>query len=234
MSTSVYDSLGGQHTITFSFQKVPGENEWIWESEMEGGETITEGGSGRMRFDDSGAISNFSYDNDASGLTFRPQDASEEGAQLVTLVVDYGDIGGLNGLTQFEGSGSLKSMADGYNSGSLVDFEIDQSGLIVGRFSNDTMRDIGQIALAQFNNESGMVREANNTYSLSGNSGDPMMVFAGGESGVSLSPGALETSNVDLATEFTRMVVAQRAFQANSRVVTTADTLMQELVNLVR
>jgi flagellar hook protein FlgE len=125
-------------------------------------------------------------------------------------------------------------MADGYTAGSLVDFEIDQSGIIVGRFSNDTMRDIGRIALAQFNNESGLIREANNTYAVSGNSGDPLTMFAGEGNGVSLTPGALETSNVDLALEFTKLVVAQRSFQANSRMVTTADTLMQELVNLVR
>lgn len=234
VSTTVYDSLGGEHIVTFSFEKVPGQNEWIWEAELEGGEEIVEGGSGRMRFSDTGAISNFSYDNNAAGLVFRPQDSDEEGAQLVTLDIDPGEIGGLNGLTQFEGSGQLVSMADGFTAGSLVDFEIDQAGLLVGRFSNDTMRDIGRIALVQFNNESGLVREANNTYRVSGNSGDPLTMFAGEGNGLSLTPGALETSNVDLAQEFTRMVVAQRAFQANSRVVTTADTLMQELVNLVR
>ena len=156
---------------------MPGANEWIWEAEMEGGEQITEGGTGRMRFDENGAISNFSYDEGASGLTFRPQDADEEGAAMVTLDIDYGEIGGLNGLTQFEGTGQLMGMADGYTAGSLVDFEIDQSGIIVGRFSNDTMRDIGRIAVAQFNNESGLMREANNTYAVSGNSGDP---FTGG------------------------------------------------------
>jgi flagellar hook protein FlgE len=234
VSTLVYDSLGGEHTVTFEFQKVPGENEWIWEASMDGGEEIIEGGTGRMRFDENGAISNFSYDGGASGLQFRPQDQDQEGASIVTLTVDPGEIGGLSGLTQFEGSGQLMGTADGYTAGSLVDFEIDQSGLIVGRFSNDTMRDLGRIAVAQFNNEAGLVREANNTYALSGNSGDAMVMFAGEGNGVTLTPGALETSNVDLAQEFTRLVVAQRAFQANSRVVTTADTLMQELVNLVR
>jgi len=78
------------------------------------------------------------------------------------------------------------------------------------------------------------MRQANNTYSVSGNSGDPLTMFAGDGNGVTLTPGALETSNVDLALEFTKLVVAQRSFQANSRMVTTADTLMQELVNLVR
>jgi flagellar hook protein FlgE len=234
VSTTTYDSLGGEHTINFSFQKVPGENEWIWQAEMEGGEEIVSGGSGRMRFDENGAISNFSYDDDASGLVYQPQDAGQQGAGPVTLQIDYGEIGGLSGLTQFEGSGSLRSMADGYTAGSLVDYEIDQSGLIVGRFSNDTMRNIGRIALVQFNNEAGLVREANNTYRRSGNSGVAMETFAGMGNGITLVPGALETSNADLAKEFTNLVVAQRSFQANSRVVTTADQVMQELVNLIR
>lgn len=234
VSTSVYDSLGGRHTVTFQFQKVPGMNEWIWEALLEGGQEIIEGGSGRVRFNDAGAVANFTFDENASSLVFRPQDAGQEGAQLVTLDIDYGTIGDLSGLTQFEGTGRLTGIADGYTAGSIVDFEIDKSGMIVGRFSNDTMRDIGRIALVQFNNEGGLIREANNTYSLSGNSGEAMLVFAGDGMGVTLTPGALETSNVDLAQEFTRLVVAQRSFQANSRVVTTGDTLMQELVNMVR
>jgi len=234
VSTTVYDSLGGEHTINFSYTKVPGQNEWIWEAEMEGGETITAGSSGRMGFDESGAITSFSYDNGASGIAIEPEQTGNEGAEPMLLTVDFGTIGGLNGVTQFEGSGRLTSLSDGYQAGSLVDFEIDQSGLIVGRFSNDTIRNIGRIALAQFSNSAGLVRDANNTYSTSGNSGDAVTLYAGEGSGVSLNPGALESSNVDLASEFTRLVVAQRSFQANSRVVTTGDTLMQELVNLVR
>ena len=125
-------------------------------------------------------------------------------------------------------------MADGYGTGNLVDFNIDQSGIITGIFSNDTMQTIGQIGMATFSNADGLIRAANNTYSLSGNSGQAVETFAGIGNGVTLVPGALETSNVDLAKEFTNLVVAQRAFQANSRVVTTADQVMQELVNLIR
>jgi len=233
-STTVYDSLGGQHTVNFAFEKVPGLNEWIWTADVEGGEEILSGGSGRVRFSDSGAVANFTYDDDSGALSFRPQGQNEEGASIVTLAIDYGEIGGLDGLTQFEGTGRLQSIADGYQRGDLVDFEIDQGGMIVGRFSNDTMRNIGRIALATFNNPGGLVREANNTYSRTGNSGDAMTTFAGEGNGVTLNAGALESSNVDLAKEFTRLVIAQRSFQANSRVVTTGDTLMQELVNLVR
>jgi flagellar hook protein FlgE len=234
VSTTTYDSLGREHTIAFRFEKLPGLNEWIWEAEMEGGETVVSGQSGRMSFNPNGSIANFTYDDGTSSLTFQPQPVGEEGAALVTLAIDFGEIGGLTGLTQFDGSGRLQSVADGYTSGQLVDYEIDQSGMIVGRFSNDTMRTIGRIGIAQFTNPSGLVRESNNTYVFSGNSGDANTVFAGEGNGLSLATGALEASNVDLAKEFARLVIAQRAFQANSRVVTTADTLLQELVNLVR
>jgi flagellar hook protein FlgE len=234
VSTTTYDSLGRQHTITFTFEKLPGLNEWTWQAEMEGGETITSGDSGRMTFNTNGSIASFTYDDGTDGLTFQPQPDGEEGAAPVTLTIDYGDIGGLSGLTQFDGTGRLQSVADGYTNGQLVDYEIDQSGMIVGRFSNDTMRDIGRIGIAQFANPSGLVRESNNTYVFSGNSGDAINLFAGEGNGVTLATGALEASNVDLAKEFAHLVVAQRAFQANSRVVTTGDTLLQELVNLIR
>ena len=208
-------------------------NEWIWSANMEGGESILSGNTGRVRFNDEGAISNFSYDDESGGLTFDPNTEGTEGAAQVTLGIDYGDIGALTGLTQFEGSGTLQSIADGYGTGTLVDFNIDQSGVITGIFSNDTMRNLAQIGMASFSNADGLMREANNTYRRSGNSGQAVEMFAG-TSGITLVPGALETSNVDLAKEFTNLVVAQRAFQANSRVITTADQVMQELVNLVR
>ena len=233
MSTTVFDSLGGEHTVSFTFEKVPGLNEWIWSAAMEGGEEILSGETGRARFTDEGAISNFTLDDGSSGLSFNPNADGTEGAAQVTLAIDYGEIGALTGLTQFEGSGTLQSIADGYGTGTLVDFNIDQTGTITGIFSNDTMRSIAQIAMASFSNSDGLMREANNTYRRSGNSGQAVEGFAG-TGGVTLVPGALETSNVDLAKEFTNLVVAQRAFQANSRVITTADQVMQELVNLVR
>ena len=234
MATTVYDSLGGEHTINFEFEKVAGANEWIWTAGMEGNETILSGGSGRARFSEEGSITNFTFDDDSGTVVIQPQVTGSEGASNLELTLDYGEIGALTGLTQFEGSGNLQSIADGYGTGSLVDFSIDQSGVITGIFTNDTMRSIGQIGIAQFSNSDGLMREANNTYRRSGNSGHAVESFAGSGTGVTLVPGALETSNVDLAREFTNLVVAQRAFQANSRVVTTADQVMQELVNLIR
>ena len=80
MATVVYDSLGGEHSVNFSFEKIAGENEWIWTAAMEGNEEILSGGSGRIRFADNGSISNFTYDDDSGALTFAPQNAAEEGA----------------------------------------------------------------------------------------------------------------------------------------------------------
>ncbi|MFO7653896.1 MAG: flagellar hook-basal body complex protein [Candidatus Krumholzibacteriia bacterium] len=234
VATTLYDSLGSEHVVNFTFEKVPGLNEWIWQANCDGLEEIISGGSGRIRFGDNGSISNFSFDDGSSSLSIRPQPTGEEGAGILDVAIDYGTIGGLSGLTQFDGAGSLQSVADGFKAGSLVDFNIDQSGLITGQFSNDTIRNIGRVALAEFTNPAGLLRDANNTFRISGNSGQASVAFAGESSGMTIVPGALETSNVDLALEFTRLVVAQRAFQANSRVITTGDQVMQELVNLIR
>jgi flagellar hook protein FlgE len=234
MATTIYDSLGGEHTISFDFEKVSGMNEWVWTANMEGNETILSGQSGRARFSEEGSITNFTFDDGSGTVIIQPEVAGSEGASNMELALDFGDIGGLTGLTQFEGSGDLQSIADGYGTGTLVDFNIDQSGIITGIFTNDTMRNIGQIGIASFSNADGLMREANNTYRRSGNSGQAVESFASSGNGITLVPGALETSNVDLAAEFTNLVVAQRAFQANSRVITTADQVMQELVNLIR
>ncbi|MCP4572092.1 MAG: flagellar hook-basal body complex protein [bacterium] len=234
LSTRVYDSQGGEHTLTFNFEKVPGENEWLWEADAEGNDSVLTGATGRATFDPDGSIASFTFDGGASSVTIQPLAPGTEGAEIMNLEIDFGEIGGLTGLTQFSGEGNLTSIADGYGSGTLVDFTIGQSGVITGIFSNDTMMDIAQIGVAEFANPAGLVREANNTYRRSGNSGVAVETFAGLGNGVTLVPGALETSNVDLAKEFTNLVVAQRSFQANSRVVTTADQVMQELVNLIR
>lgn len=234
VATTVYDSLGGTHTLRFTFSKLPGLNEWTWQAEPEGAEEIVAGGSGHVTFTENGLVSSFTFDDGGSTLSFLPQAAGQEGAEPVTLGIDFGDVGGVNGLTQFVAAGELESLADGFTVGSLVDFEIDGNGIISGRFSNDTVRNLGQIAIATFNNPSGLMRDASNNYRASGNSGDPLVGFAGQANGVTLSPGTLESSNVDLAEQFTRLVIAQRAFQANARVITSGDQILQELVGILR
>jgi flagellar hook protein FlgE len=106
--------------------------------------------------------------------------------------------------------------------------------VITGYFTNGINQTLAQIALASFNNPSGLLRQGNNMYGESANSGNAIIGFSGTSNQSTITPGALESSNVDLSEEFTNMIIAQRGFQANARVITTADEMLTELVNLKR
>ena len=140
-----------------------------------------------------------------------------------------------NTITQSAAQSSTKAFyQDGYTMGYLDNFKIDQSGIITGVYSNGTNRTIGQIAMASFSNQGGLEKAGESTYVESNNSGLANI----GESGIAgkgkLLAGTLEMSNVDLAQQFTDMITTQRGFQANSRIITTTDTLLEELINLKR
>lgn len=123
---------------------------------------------------------------------------------------------------------------DGYTKGSLRQVSIDQSGTILGSFSNGITQNLGRVALATFQNPAGLIENGGGLYTESNNSGDPKIGAPGNEDTGVLIPGSLEMSNVDLSEEFTEMIVTQRGFQANSRIITTSDEMLQELVNLKR
>src|SRR5690606_35264032 len=123
---------------------------------------------------------------------------------------------------------------DGYTMGTLQNFSIDRTGTITGAFTNGINVTLGQIVLADFNNPGGLLRVGDNMYGVSGNSGGAVLGFALEGSQSFISSGALEMSNVDLAQEFTNMIISQRGFQATSRVITNSDEMLQEVVNLKR
>ena len=142
---------------------------------------------------------------------------------------------GVNGLSQFAGTSTVVLRdQDGYAAGTLQNFSIDRTGLITGAFTNGVNVSLAQIVLADFNNPSGLLRVGDNMYGTSGNSGGAVLGFPLEGSQSFVTSGALEMSNVDLAQEFTNMIVAQRGFQANSRVITNSDEMLQEVVNLKR
>jgi len=118
--------------------------------------------------------------------------------------------------------------------GSLERIIIDEDGKISGAFSNGVVQVLAQIALANFYNPGGLERVKGNLFSVTGNSGDPIISSPGESIGSKIISGALEQSNVDLAEEFTKMIVAQRGFQANARIITTSDDLLTEVTNLKR
>ncbi len=150
--------------------------------------------------------------------------------------IDIQLAGGVSGLTQFAATSSTAVLRDqnGYTSGTLQNFSIDRFGVITGFFTNGTTSPLGKIVLADFNNPAGLLRVGDNMYQESANSGSGIMGFALEGSDSQLTSGALEMSNVDLAQEFTNMIVAQRGFQANGKVVSTSDEMLQDLLAIKR
>ena len=150
-------------------------------------------------------------------------------AEDLNITVDF------HGLTLYDAEWTAwPETQDGYAEGELRSYSIDNTGTIIGSYSNGQTQNIAQVALATFQNPAGLQLIGENMYAQSVNSGDanPSAPGVGGKGFI--VPGALEMSNVDLAQEFTDMIITQRGFQANSRIISTSDEMLQELVNLKR
>ena len=141
----------------------------------------------------------------------------------------------LSQLTQYDNTSDASAVdVVGYKSGQLDDFEIGADGVITATYSNGEKSALGRIALAKFSNPAGLTKTQGNLFSLTPNSGNAMIGKPADAGYADLSPGSLEMSNVDLSKEFTTMITTQRGFQANSRIITVTDEMLQELANLKR
>lgn len=141
----------------------------------------------------------------------------------------------IDGITQYGGDTSIQATGrDGYAAGSLGGVQIDTTGTLVGRFTNGETMILGRIATATFNNPGGLEKVGSSLYARSNNSGEPQINAPGVGGSGSINPGTLEMSNVDLSEEFSNMIITQRGYQSNARVITTSDELLQELTNLKR
>ncbi|MCL5961967.1 MAG: flagellar hook protein FlgE [Chloroflexi bacterium] len=221
-NVSVYDSLGALHSIQLTFTKT-GTNTWTWlPSTTESGLSITSPTSATLlNFSTTGA---YVGQQPAGSMVIHPTN----GANDITVSLD------LNKLTQLAGTSEAQSSADGAPAGSLVSFAIGQAGDVTGVYTNGLSKLLGQIALAKFANPGGLLKSGKNLYELTSNSGDPTVGAPGSGGRGQISSGYLEMSNVDLALQFTNMIMAERGFQANSRVITASDEMLQDLVNLKR
>ncbi len=232
-SITVYDSKGESHVVTFTFTKNPVEvNKWSWNADIgTEGASVLSGDSGVVTFDSEGNLKTFSYDGGFESLKFSPGD----GAGIMDINLNMGTFDTIDGLSQFSGSANaIADAQDGYRSGDLTDLTIDDNGLVTGFFNNGVSKSLAKIMMATFNNPNGLSRSGDNMYEVSGNSGQPVIGEAGKTIQSKIASGALEQSNVELAQEFTKMIVAQRGFQANARVLTVSDQLLQEVVGLKR
>ena len=259
--TKVYDSFGNEHMLSVSFTRVPGTNNQ-WQATVNvdaenAAETMTRVGLGTtdgventfvVTFDNFGRLQsvtdsagNVTNDNGQvsimASFNVPGGNPDADGNPLrQTMNINLGTIGSIeNTITQFAESSSTKAFyQDGYTMGYLDNFKIDASGIITGVYSNGTTRAIGQIAMASFTNQNGLEKAGDNTYVASNNSGLANIGTSGVAGKGSLLAGALEMSNVDLTEQMTDMIVTQRGFQANSKTIQTADTLLDTVLSLKR
>ena len=263
-SMTVFDSLGNSHLLTTYFTKiganswnynvVAASSDIVTAnyntSNIDTTLGIVKVGSGTLTFGTNGTLDRESpvirYDTGtaagAAGTTPGQLQIDFNGATLdQQLVMNYGtsvttDGGaGLDGTTQFGSTSALvQQTQDGFAAGALQAFSVDANGTISGRFSNGQLRALAQVVLARFPDPIGLTRTGKNTFTQSGNSGQPVTGTPDSAGLGRVLSNSLELSNVDLGESFIDMIQAQRGFQANSRVITTSDEILQELVNLKR
>lgn len=230
---TAYDSLGKPQIITLYFAKDTSgaSNTWHWLATVPYKEgSPPSGDTGTLTFNSDGSLAT----GDQQQLTFDP-DGANEGADEMRVNLRFGTKNKFDGLTQFAAlfSATVKEQ-NGYPSGTLDDISIDEAGIVTGIFTNGVNRTLAQIPIAIFSNQDGLYKKGDNLYQQSLNSGIAQVGQAGTGGRGSIVPSTLEMSNVDLAQSFTEIIVAQRGFQVNARVITASDQILQELVNLKR
>lgn len=234
---TVFDALGNEYKLNVNFWKnftetsgTPPVTTTSWYYSITGDDNAGfSNASGFIRFDSAGKI----ISNDpAYGI--KPQvtvtPGPSVGAAPFTFELNF------EKLTMYADDSSVKpTQVDGYPPGTLTSFSIASDGVLTGVYSNGRQQPLGLVALAVFDNPAGLQRAGSNLFLPTSNSGDFRRASKPGTEGAgSLIPGTLEMSNVDLAQQFTEMIVTQRGFQANSRIMTTADEILQELANMKR
>jgi flagellar hook protein FlgE len=222
---SVYDSLGNKQQVTAYFSKsaaaptVPGGTNWNMYLTDSAGNTLA-GMPVSMAFDSNGVMQSTTPANPTLALP------AANGAAALTANLN------LTGSTQFGSDNDPKKIVqDGYASGALLGFSVQEDGTILGSYSNEKTLSLGQIAMATFGNVEGLKPEGDNVWSSTGASGQELLGTAGGAMGT-LKSNAVEESNVDLSGQLVNLIVAQRNYQANAQTIKAQDTVLQTLVNI--
>lgn len=236
-SMTVYDSLGKAHAVDVYFRK---QSDGNWDvhalakgDDLAGGTAgqNVEIGTGALKFDDSGALTDVTW-----SLSPSPSFSGAKANQPITF--DFGtptSAGGtgLDGTTNFGSASAVSAQSqDGYASGDLAGVKIDADGVVSGVYSNGQTVAAGKIAIAKFRSNDGLAKAGQNVWTATRESGEAAIGAAGeGGRGACVS-GALEQSNVDISEQFVDLIAHQRAFQANSKTITTADQMLQELMTI--
>lgn len=229
-TVSMYDSLGNSHTATVTYTKTA-QNEWSYSVALPSGDaTGSANTTGTLTFDASGKL--VSPSSNVAGVSFT---GMTDGAADMSLNFNLYDASGNATVSQTVGASAVASTTqDGYASGTYKGCAIADDGTVTAQFTNGQTEAVGTLALANVANVQGLTRAGNNAYLATFASGAATIGAAGTGGRGDLQDDALEGSNVDISTEFSNLIVAQRAFEANSKTVTTYDTVTQETINLIR
>jgi flagellar hook protein FlgE len=230
-SVTVYDSLGTAHVLNLDFTKTAtgwSYNATLPSSDISGATgTNTTIASGTLGFNSNGNLTS------TTPVAFSIPGLAD-GASTLAFNWNLANASGTSLITQLAGASSTSSTSqNGNTSGSLAGFSIGPDGTITGAFTNGTQV-LGQVALANFANLERLTKQGGNNYSATISSGSAVVGSPGNSSLGTLTGSALENSNVDMSTEFTNLIIAERGFQANAKSVTTFDQIAQDTINLVR
>lgn len=221
---NVYDSLGNLHSVPVILEKDGTANEWSVNlasasiKESDGTTTNLTMTGITLKFNQDG-----SYNTGSGSLNLK----YGNGASDQTVTVD------LSKVTQYSGTSTIKAESDGNAAGTLKSVSVDSSGIITGVYTNGVKQTEAQVAIAQFTNPAGLTKNGSNLYVESNNSGKANVKTAT-SLGVTITPSALEMSNVDIANEFSDMIITQRGFQSNSKIITVGDEMLETLINMKR
>jgi flagellar hook protein FlgE len=218
-AVTIYDSLGATHTATAYFVKTATANQWQSRYYIDG---TAVGGANTMTYSNLGVLT-----APVGGTITLPAYTPATGAAPITLTTDvlsstqYGSTFGVNQLNQ-----------DGFASGRLSNIDVDSTGVIFARFTNGRSNALGQVALSNFANTQGLRQLGNTSWGDTFTSGDAVRGSPGTGSFGLIQSGALESSNVDLTQQLVNMITAQRNFQANAQMISTADQVTQTIINI--
>lgn len=231
-SFDAFNNLGGRVTLTYTFTKNPATPlTWNYAVAASSG-TITAGGAGTLTFNSSGQMI-APVTNPTLSISGFPTGA----APLTMNWTLYNPVGGASfgDLTSYNaGSTTTSIIQDGFSTGTLKGVSVDAKGVISGLFSNGQTQALYQLTMVDFASPWGLARQGGSLYGETMQSGQPLSGTAGAGGLGTILGSSLELSNVDLASEFVKMIQNQRGYQANSKIITTVDEMMTEAVNLKR
>ena len=240
-SIDVFDSLGSKHTLRMAFRKtaVSSDTGSKWDMKVtvpEPGEINTNPTASTPANMIRGSVS---FNSDGSLSTYEPPNisysANNGSAANQQISLTLGTANKFDGMTSFDSTSATSGISqDGYTGGDLVGIRIDQSGTLVGSFSNGRSFGLAQVGMAKFTNSEGLSSTGSNVYNQTANSGDPIIGTAATAGRGFIQASALESSNVDLSKSLTNLIVIQRGYEANGKTITTSDQMLQTLLGLKR